>query len=205
MSATTTTAGAIEALDGMQLPVSYIEKHWYAAYTCANRERRVAAELETRVVEHFLPQYRSVRRWKGRRVCLDLPLFPGYVFVRLALRDRLQVLKIPGIVRLVGFNGLFAELPDGEIEALRERLSRQLRAEPYPYLTAGRHVRIRSGPFRGTEGILVRHRGRFRLVLSLDLIMRSIAVEVDVADVEPITPGCQFKANQKGKKGGKVD
>jgi transcription antitermination factor NusG len=205
LSATTTPVGAIEAVEGMLLPASYVEKHWYAAYTCANRERRVAAELETRVVEHFLPQYRSVRRWKGRRVCLDLPLFPGYVFVRLALRDRLQVLKIPGIVRLVGFNGLCAALPDAEIEALRERLSRQLQAEPYPYLTVGRHVRIRSGPFQGTEGILVRHRGKFRLVLSLDLIMRSIAVEVDAADVEPVTPGCQFKTNQKGKKSDKVD
>src|SRR5690348_1640448 len=81
-----------------------LEQHWYAAYTCANHEKQVASQLDVRVVEHFLPLYGSVRRWKDRRVTLDLPLFPGYVFIRLALQDRLRVLEIPGVVRLVGFN-----------------------------------------------------------------------------------------------------
>src|SRR5437879_13799432 len=85
-----------------ELPSSYIERHWYAAYTCANHEKCVAHQLEERTVEHFLPLYRSVRRWSDRCVQIDLPLFPGYVFVRLALRDRLRVLQVPGVVRLVG-------------------------------------------------------------------------------------------------------
>jgi len=89
-----------------------VQPHWYAAYTCAKHEKRVGAELGARAVEHFLPLYSSVRRWKDRRVQLEFPLFPGYVFVRLALRDRLRVLQIPGVVRLVGFNGLPAALPD---------------------------------------------------------------------------------------------
>src|SRR6266852_464107 len=79
------------------------QPHWYAAYTSANHEKRVAVQLKERAVENFLPLYESVRRWKDRRMKLQLPLFPGYVFVRLALRDRLRVLQIPSVVRLVGF------------------------------------------------------------------------------------------------------
>src|SRR6266852_6040144 len=92
---------------------------WYAAYTVANHEKRVAEQLGLRSVEHFVPLYESVRRWKDRKVRLQLPLFPGYVFVRLALRDRLRVLQVPGVARLVGFNGQPAVLPDKEIEALQ--------------------------------------------------------------------------------------
>src|SRR5215467_7020856 len=92
-------------LPAPQLPLEYVEPHWYAAYTCANHEKRVAEQLIERAVEHFLPQYESVRRWKDRRVKLQLPLFPGYVFVRLELRNQIRVLQIPSVVRLVGFNG----------------------------------------------------------------------------------------------------
>src|SRR5229473_725890 len=80
---------------------AYIQPRWYALYTCANHEKRVAKQLEERAVEHFLPLYGSVRRWKDRKVQLDLPLFPGYVFVHLALRDRLRVLQTPGGARLI--------------------------------------------------------------------------------------------------------
>lgn len=164
----------------------YGEIHWYAAYTCANHERRVAGQLEVRAIEHFLPLYTSVRRWKDRRVELGLPLFPGYVFVRLALRDRLQVLGIPGVVRLVGFKNIPTAMPDAEMDAFREGLSRQLRIEPYPYLTVGRRVRITEGPFKGLEGILLRVKSGLRVVMSLDLIHRSIVVDVDAADVLPL-------------------
>ena len=98
------------------------EARWYAAYTCANHEKRVSEQLGVREVEHFLPLYSSVRRWKDRRVMLDLPLFPGYVFVRMAMRDRLQVQTVPGVARLVGFDGTPAALPDEEIGALRTSL-----------------------------------------------------------------------------------
>ncbi len=88
-----------------QPEMAFAQAHWYALYTCANHEKQVAAQLDVRAVEHFLPLYSSVRRWKDRRVTLELPLFPGYVFTRLALRDRLRVLEIPSVVRLVGFSG----------------------------------------------------------------------------------------------------
>ncbi len=169
------------------LPSSYLEEHWYAAYTCANHEKRVAAELQARAVEHFLPLYSSARRWKDRRVRLELPLFPGYVFVRLALREKLRVLQIPSLVCLVGFNGQPAALPDEELESLRSGLALQLRVEPHPYLVAGRRVRVKSGPLAGLEGILVRRKGKSRVVLSLDVIMRSIVADLDVVDLEPIS------------------
>jgi transcription termination/antitermination protein NusG len=165
------------------LPVLWAEPHWYAAYTRANHEKRVAAELEAREVEHFLPLYSSVRRWKDRRVQLELPLFAGYVLVRLALRDRLPVVQIPSVVRLVGFGGLPTALPDTEMEIMRSGLSQSLRAEPHPFLTVGRRVRITSGPLAGLEGILTRKKNNFRVVVSLELIQRSVVVDVDAADV----------------------
>jgi transcription antitermination factor NusG len=177
------TAGYASAAE---LPVLWDEPHWYAAYTCAQHEKRVATELGMREVEHFLPLYSSVRRWKDRRVTLDLPLFPGYVFVRMALRDRLRVVQIPSLVRLVGFSGLPAALPDEEMEILRAGLCQSLRAEPHPFLTVGRRVRITTGPFAGLEGVLKRKKNSLRVVVTLELIQRSVAVDVDVADVRPL-------------------
>ena len=172
---------------GPALPAPYLEPHWYAAYTCARHEKRVAEQLEQRSVELFLPLYETVHRWKNGRARLELPLFPGYVFVRIALPERLRVLEVPSVVRLVGFGGLPTPLPEGEVEALREGLARNLRAEPRPFLTVGRRVRVKSGPLQGLEGILMRRKGNYRVVISMDLIMRSIVVDLDLADVEPIS------------------
>jgi transcription antitermination factor NusG len=168
------------------LPAPSPEPRWYAAYTCANHEKRVAAELGARGVEHFLPLYSSMRRWKDRRVQLQFPLFPGYVFVRLALRDRQRVVQVPSVVRLVGFGGLPTPLPDTEVDIMRSGLSQSLRAEPHPFLTVGRRVRITGGPFAGLEGILKRKRSNLRVVVSLALIQRSVSVEVSAADLAPV-------------------
>jgi transcription antitermination factor NusG len=160
---------------------------WYAVYTCSRHEKRVAQQLEERGIDHFLPVYRSVRRWKDRKKELELVLFPGYIFVRFPLMNRLQVLQLPGVVRFVCFNGQPAALPAGDIEALRNGLSEKLRVENHPFLTVGRRVRVISGPLAGAEGILVRRRSNSRLVISIEAIMRSVAVEIDEADVVPIT------------------
>jgi transcription antitermination factor NusG len=162
------------------------EPRWYAAYTRANHEQRVRERLEQRSVESFLPMYETVRRWKDRRMRLRLPLFPGYLFVRMAVVDRLRVLQVPSVVRLVGFNGTPSALPDAEIDALREALVGGVRAEPHPFLTVGRRVQVKNGPFTGRKGILLRKKGNLRLVLSIDLIQRSVVIDVDAADVEPI-------------------
>jgi transcription antitermination factor NusG len=161
-----------------------LQPHWYALYTCANHEKRVAAELHAKTVEHFLPLYSSVRRWKDRRVTLDLPLFPGYVFVRLALRDRMRVVQIPSVVRFVGFGCQPIALPDEEMQRLRTGLIGMLHAKPCAYLQAGSRVRVKSGPLQGLEGILKKKKNGYRFIVSLKLIQRSIAVEVDAADVE---------------------
>jgi transcription antitermination factor NusG len=117
---------------------------------------------------------------------LDLPLFPGYVFVRLALRDRMRVVQIPSVVRLVGFHSRPTALPETEMEIMRTGLSERLRAEPHPFLTVGRRVRIKSGPLAGLEGILLRKKGHFRFVLSVTLIQRSVVADLDAAVIEPV-------------------
>ena len=168
------------------LPTVYLEPQWYAAYTSANHEKRVAEQLVVRSVEHFLPVYASVRRWKDRRVTLQMPLFPGYVFVRLALRDKLRVQEVPGVARLVEFNGMPAPLPEAEIVALKAGLADGVRAKPHPYLTAGRKVRVKSGPLAGMNGILLRRKNGARFVLSLELIQRSVVVETGGLELEPV-------------------
>jgi transcription antitermination factor NusG len=170
-----------------ELPAEYVEPRWYAAYTSANREKRVAEQLAQRSIEHLLPLYQAVRRWKDRRVCLQLPLFPGYVFVRLALRDRLHVLQVGGVAKLVGFNGTPTALPQEEIDALRTSLASGVRAAPHPYLTVGRRVRVKAGPLAGVEGILVKRKNRARFVVSVELIQRAMAVEIGEADLEAVT------------------
>jgi transcription antitermination factor NusG len=169
-----------------RLQASHVETRWYAVYVCANHENRVAEQFGYRSVEHFLPRYESLHRWKDRKIRLSLPLFPGYVFVRLALRDRLQILKVPSVVRLVEFNGIPAALPDAEIELLQRALAQGIYAEPRSYLTVGREVRVVRGPLEGMKGILLRKKNSARVVISIDLIRRSISVEIDPAMLEPV-------------------
>jgi transcription antitermination factor NusG len=163
----------------------FFEPLWYAAYTNANHEKRVTQQLEQRSIEHFLPLYESTRCWKDRRVRLQMPLFPGYVFVKLALRDRLKLLQIPGVVQLVSFNGQPAPLPQEDIQAIRNCLERSQQVEPHPYLKTGRRVRVVSGPLQGLEGIILRRKNKTRFVLTFELIMRSVAVEIDETELMP--------------------
>ena len=181
-----TTDSALVATDRKDL---YSHTLWYAGYTAARHEKRIAEQLEQRSVEHFLPLYQTIHRWRNGRHRVELPIFPGYVFVRIALRERLRVLEIPGFVRLVGFSSIPCALPDAEIEAMRNALKTGTKAEPYPYLTIGTRVEIRDGPLQGMTGILLRRRGQCRVVLSIDLIQRFMVVEVEVeAEAEDVTP-----------------
>jgi transcription antitermination factor NusG len=169
-----------------ELWARYEEPRWYALHTCANHEKRVAQQLAERNVEQFLPLFESLRRWRDRRVRLQLPLFNGYVFARLALRNKLQVLALPSVVRLVGFGGVAAPVADSEIETLRHALVPQLRATPHPYLSKGKRVRILCGPLKGAEGTLLRRKSGCRVVLSMDVIARAASVEIDANDIERI-------------------
>jgi transcription antitermination factor NusG len=162
------------------------EVQWFAVYTSANREKRVAQQLESRSVEHFLPMYESVRKWKDRRVRLQLPLFPGYVFVRMALRDRLRVLAIPGVARLVGFAGRPSAVPAEDIEAIRACLAGNRDVQPHPYVCCGQRVRVLSGPLAGFSGVVVRQKNRTRFVVSFDVLERSVAIEMDDSDLHAV-------------------
>jgi transcription antitermination factor NusG len=165
-----------------ELPV-----HWFAAYTHSHHEKRVALQLAERQMESFLPLYAATHRWKNRcAMRLELPLFPNYVFVHISLRERVRVLEVPGVLSLVSFGRSLAPLPDFEIEALRTAIG-QRKIEPHPYLVIGERVRIKAGPMTGMEGVLIRKKSNLRLVLTLDAIMQSVAVEVDADDVGPAT------------------
>jgi transcription termination/antitermination protein NusG len=128
--------------------------------------------------------YESVIRWKDRRVRLQLPLFPGYMFVRIALRDRLNVLQIPGVTRLVSFCGRPASLCDEEIAALQRGLFCGVQVEPCPFLDVGQLVKVRSGPLAGFSGYLLRRKHKDRLVISIEAIMRSFTAEISLHDIE---------------------
>ena len=160
---------------------------WYVAYTRPRHEKHIVHQLQERGLSSFVPLYSSVRYWKDRRKRLELPLFPGYVFVQITLPCRLDLLRLPGVVDLVCFQGRPVPVSSGEIEALRQGLSAATVVHPHPYLQAGRRVRIRGGAWDGVEGIFVRKRGQTRVVLSISLIQRSVAIEIEEADVEPIS------------------
>jgi transcription antitermination factor NusG len=159
--------------------------NWYAVYTASRHEKKVARHLNQREVDCFLPLYHSQRRWKdGSKVTLELPLFPGYLFVRMTRSERLLVLQAPGVIEIVGSRGgILTPLPSPEIEALRGGAA-QLQAEPHPLLVAGCRARIRAGALAGLEGIVIRLNNSMRVVLTLKLIQQSIAVEVGVDAIE---------------------
>ncbi len=156
---------------------------WYAAYTAPRHEKSALQHLESRSVESFLPLYGSARMWNGRRALVQMPLFPGYLFVRIIPDQRVRVLEVPGVLNIVSSHGKLIPLPEGEIEALRVALEVR-KSEPHPSLTTGRRVRIKTGPLRGLEGIIVRQTRKLRMVVSIDCIMQSFAVELEASDLE---------------------
>jgi transcription antitermination factor NusG len=159
---------------------------WFALYTTPRHEKRVAAQLQENLFETFLPVYRTVHSWKNRtRPTLELPLFPCYVFVRVAQNRRGNVLSVPGVLSFVGSRREAWPLSDFEIEKLRTGLG-GVNAEPHPYLATGDRARIRSGPLSGLEGVLVQKKNGLRVVLTIEAIMRSISLEVELNNLERV-------------------
>ena len=157
---------------------------WLAIHTRHQHETLAARSLAYKGFEIFLPQYTSIRRWSDRTREISAPLFSGYVFLRGELVHQVRILTTPGVLGLVGFAGAPAIIPDAEIEAVRQSLARRVRVEPHPFLKYGDWVRVKNGPLEGIEGILVRNKNRLRLVLSVQLLQKSVAVEVDAWSVE---------------------
>jgi len=159
-------------------------RNWFALYTTSNHEKKVEQYLKMKDIETFLPLYKVTRRWKNRTTAkLELPLFSCYVFAKFARSERTRVLAAPNLYYIVGNGRGPTPLPDEEIETLRSGL--QLRqGHPYAYVKVGARVRIRSGPLAGLKGVVVREDKQCRVVLSLDLIMKSIAVHVRADELE---------------------
>ena len=180
----------LEAMISNQVPafpeIPLPAARWYAVCVRPRHEKLASRSLKQRGICHFLPTYRSVRHWKDRRKELEMALFPGYLFVSIDTSDRLSVLMAPGVLRFVTFQGQLAPLADLDIRSLESSMAAGLHAQPHPYLREGKRVRVRRGPLVGAEGIVIRRKDSFRLVLSIDLIMRSVMVEVDEGDVETI-------------------
>jgi transcription antitermination factor NusG len=159
---------------------------WYALHTNYQHEKAVARILAQKGFDIFLPLYDVAHRWKDRTKQLSLPLFPCYVFLQGGLDRRLHILNTPGVIGFVGWSGRAAPIPEEEIEAVLRMIESSLKVEPHPFLKCGDRVRVRSGPLQGIEGILVRKKNLFRLVLSVEMLQKSVAVEVDVTTVESI-------------------
>lgn len=167
---------------------------WWVLYARHQHEKVVADMLASKSFEVFLPLYNSVRRWKDRRKVISMPLFPGYVFVRGGLDRRLQVLTTPGVHMILSHGEQVATIPDEEIQAVRRVVGSDLSTEPHPFLKCGERVRVKRGPLAGVEGILERKKGSFRLVLSVDAVNKSFAVEVEISDVEAAHPSATYAA-----------
>jgi transcription antitermination factor NusG len=156
---------------------------WYALQTRPRHEKRAVAHVRAQLLEPFLPVRRCRHLWRnGVHADLELPLFPGYLFVRATTHDRISMLRTPGVVGIVSTGSHPVVIPDEEIAALR-MATEQFAAEPHAYLTAGDRVRIVAGPLKGFEGILLRRKQGCRVVLSVEAILRSISVEMNESDL----------------------
>jgi transcription antitermination factor NusG len=157
---------------------------WYAAYTKHQHEKRVADSFTNKGFEVFFPVYVAAHRWKDRAQMVTLPLFPCYVFLRTDLERKLEILRTPGVFGLVGNAGRAIAIPDCDLEGVRKVTTDRSRIAPHPYLKCGDRVRVCVGPLAGAEGILVKVKNRYRVVVSVELLQKAVAVEVDLSVLE---------------------
>jgi transcription antitermination factor NusG len=169
---------------GTPLPSS----HWYALHTKSNFEGRVATHLEAKGIPSFLPAREELHQWKDRKRKIAIPLFPGYLFVRLAEHSsRLPILQTPGVARIVGQGPTPEPIPESEIEAVRLVLASRERCLAHPFLKEGSWVQVTRGPLKGVEGFLVRMKKLARVVISVNALSQAVAIEVADRDVETVT------------------
>ncbi|MGA3293443.1 MAG: UpxY family transcription antiterminator [Candidatus Acidiferrales bacterium] len=159
---------------------------WFAVQVRTQREEGVADHMEGKGYEWFLPTYKRRKLWSDRIREVQVPLFPGYLFCRFNPQDRLPILKTPGVIKIVGYNRVPIPVDEQEIAAIQKLVASGIPNQPWPYLAVGDRVRIESGPLHGLEGILTSFKGNHRLVLSVTLLQRSVAVEIDSAFVESL-------------------
>jgi transcription antitermination factor NusG len=163
---------------------SWKDPKWYVLFVRSNQEKRVTQHLRSRDVEHYLPCYSAARRWKDRRVTLEVPLFPGYIFVHVPLLERMKAITVPNVVSLVGTKDNPSVISDEEINQVRLGVEHG-KAEPYAYLKQGDRMTITSGVMAGMEGVLVRRQNGMRMIVALDSIGKAFLVEVDSSCLKP--------------------
>lgn len=175
--------GELERIDSAQY-----DSKWYAVFTMTRHEKRLTRLCEERRIESFLPLYHVKNRWKNRcTVTVELPLFPNYLFVRINAQKRVHILNLPGVLSIVSAGRNLLPVPDDYVSALRGGLLAH-KIEPHPNVEAGDRVCITAGPMTGMEGILDRRKNGLRVVVRLDMIGRSVSVEVDDTEISPIGP-----------------
>ena len=158
---------------------------WFALHVRMRHEAGVSAHLQGMGYEDFLPLYKTRARWSDRTKEIETPLFPGYLFCRFDPQNRLPILKTPGVIQVVGYSRQPIPVEETEIEAIQALVASGIPSQPWPYLEVGEKVRIESGPLRGREGVLVEFKGTHLLILSVALLQRSVAVEIEAALVKP--------------------
>jgi transcription antitermination factor NusG len=160
--------------------------YWYALHTRSRHEKVVRDQLSAKGITNLLPLWHKRSVWKDRIKMIDVPLFSGYIFGHFALKSKLEVLQTVGVVRVVGLNGQAIPVPEEQIQAVKTMVEKRLHYDPHPFLQEGMRVRVTHGVLKGAEGVLVAKKQHYRLVISVDLIQKSVAVDIDSADVEPL-------------------
>ncbi len=169
----------------MTKQASDAQVRWYALTTRPQHERKAVQALDIKGFQTFLPLYRTRRQWSDRRKILDLPLFPGYVFCRFTPEERLRVLTSPNITSVVGVGKRPCPLPDEEVQAIQAMVASGLPLEPWHFLTAGQRVRIQGGALDGLTGIVALEKNSLRVVVNVELLRRSVAVEISRERLAP--------------------
>jgi transcription antitermination factor NusG len=164
----------------------WTQPHWYALHTRSRHEKVARDQLTAKGITNLLPLWRKRSVWKDRVKMIEVPLFRGYMFGYFALQNKLDVLQSIGVVRIVSFNGKPIPVPEEQIQAVKTMVEQRLSYDPHPFLKEGTRVRVKHGVLAGAEGVLVAKKQHYRLVISVDLIQQSVAVDIDSAAVEPL-------------------
>jgi transcriptional antiterminator NusG len=169
---------------------------WYALHVRSRFEKVVARNLEARGYEGFLPMYHRRHRWSDRIKEIDLPLFPGYVFCKFDVNNRLPILTIPGVNSVVGIGKSPIPVDDCELGDIRTVLASGLSCEPWPFLTAGQSVQVERGALVGVQGTIITVKNSDRLIISVNLLQRAVAVEIDRASVSPVSTNLSLELSK---------
>ena len=162
---------------------------WFALTVRRQHERAAAQQLTVHSLEGYVPLYRTKRRWSDRVKTIELPLFPQYVFCRFSIQDRLKVIALPSVSTIVTFGGVPIPITQQEIDTLKRLTSEAFPLMPWPFLRIGQRVRVREGALTGLEGILVREKAAYRVVVSIEMLHRGVAVELERDMLEPLMTG----------------